>query len=85
KDVYMEDQTKDTLIAGGTIRANISLFKLFSNEVEIKEIELQDITAKVKRLLPDTAFNFQFIANAFMTEYNKKTDTAQSAPLKLAV
>ena len=38
KDVYVEDQTKDTLIAGGNIQANISLAKLFSNEVEVKEV-----------------------------------------------
>jgi translocation and assembly module TamB len=84
-DVYIEDQTKDTLIAGGTIRANIELFKLFSNEVRVNDLQLDDITAKVKRVLPDTAFNFQFIVDAFATQQNANADTSQTAVMKLAV
>ncbi|MEI6949578.1 translocation/assembly module TamB domain-containing protein [Paraflavisolibacter sp. H34] len=84
-DIYIEDQTKDTLLSGGTIKANVTLMKLFDNEVEVKDVELKDITAKIKRVLPDTAFNFQFIADAFMTENTKSPDTAQTAPLKLSV
>jgi len=71
-DIYLEDQTKDTLISGGTIKADIALFKLLSSEVEINSLELKDITAKVKRTLPDTAFNFQYIIDAFLTEDTKK-------------
>ncbi len=39
-NIYVEDQTKDTLISGGNIKANITLSKLFSNEVEVKDIRL---------------------------------------------
>lgn len=85
KDVYVEDQTKDTLIAGGNIQAHITLTKLLSNEVEVKEITLDHITAKIKRILPDTVFNFKFVADAFLVEKNKETDTAETAPLKLDV
>ena len=59
--------------------------KLLSNEVEVKDISLDKITAKIKRVLPDTVFNFQFIADAFITESAKDADTAESAPLKLDV
>lgn len=85
KDVYVEDQTKDTLIAGGNIQAHITLTKLIANEVEVKEITLDHITAKIKRILPDTVFNFKFVADAFYTENKKITDTAETAPLKLNV
>ncbi|MBD0294927.1 MAG: translocation/assembly module TamB [Flavisolibacter sp.] len=84
-DIYIEDKTKDTLIAGGTIKANIELFKLFNNEVKINDLQLKNITAKVKRVLPDTAFNFQFIIDAFVTEQKKEPDTAQTAVMKLAL
>ena len=84
-DIYVEDQTKDTLISGGDIEANINIAKLFSNEVEVKDISLDKITAKIKRVLPDTVFNFQFIADAFITERAIDADTAESAPLKLDV
>ena len=84
-DIYIEDQTKDTLLSGGSFKANVNIGKLFSNEVEIKDVALEDITAKIKRVLPDTVFNFQFIVDAFVTEQTKKPDTAQTAPLKLNV
>ena len=84
-DVYVEDKTKDTLLSGGTIRANVNFMKLFSNEVEVKDIELQNITAKIKRVMPDTVFNFQFIADAFVADQTKNPDTAQTAPLKLSI
>src|SRR5438067_9654255 len=78
KDVYIEDKTKDTLVSGGAIKAHLNYLKLFSNEVEVKDIELQNITAKIKRILPDTVFNYQFIVNAFAGEQKKAPDTAQS-------
>jgi uncharacterized membrane protein len=46
---------------GGSIKVDIALLKLISGEIAVKEVRLTDITAKVKRVLPDTAFNFQFI------------------------
>ncbi|MEJ7912423.1 MAG: translocation/assembly module TamB domain-containing protein, partial [Chitinophagaceae bacterium] len=85
ENIYIEDRTKDTLLSGGTIKVDITLLKLLSNEVEIRNLEINDVTAKVKRTLPDTAFNFQFIIDAFVTQKEVKTDTAQAAPLKLAV
>jgi translocation and assembly module TamB len=85
QDVYIEDKTKDTLISGGSIKSHINFLKLFSNEVQIKDIELQNITAKIKRIAPDTLFNYQFIVDAFVSEKTKAPDTAQSAPLKLSI
>ena len=85
QNVYVEDKTRDTLVSGGTIKAHLNYFKLFSNEVQVKDLELQNITAKIKRILPDTVYNFQFIVDAFVTENTKSPDTAQSAPLKLNI
>ncbi|MGN6166039.1 MAG: DUF748 domain-containing protein, partial [Flavisolibacter sp.] len=85
ENIYLEDKTKDTLLAGGSVKTHISFLKLFSNEVQIKDIELQNITAKIKRVLPDTVFNYQFIVDAFTSEQNKNPDTAQTAPMKLNI
>ena len=64
--VYLEDRNKDTLLYGGKILANINLLDLiFRNEIDLSNIELRDMTAKVKRELPDTVFNFQFILDEF--------------------
>lgn len=84
-DIYIEDKTKDTLVSGEAIKANVNFVKLFSNEVEVKDIELQNVTAKIKRVLPDTTFNYQFIVDAFTSEQPKEPDTAQTAPMKLNI
>ncbi len=66
ENVYIEDQAKDTLLAGGSIKVDIGLLKLISGGgIDIDMVKLDDITAKVKRNLPDTVFNFQFIIDAF--------------------
>ncbi len=73
KNVYIEDQTKDTLLSGGQLKVDLNMLKLLTNEIEIKEINLQNITAKIKRVNSDTVFNFQFVVNAFM---NNQKDTS---------
>lgn len=85
QNVYIEDQQKDTLLSGGRLAVDISMFKLISGELEINEIQLENITAKIKRQLPDTTFNFQFIVDAFAP---KKTQTVQpndTAVMKMAI
>src|SRR3954468_12441278 len=47
ENVYIEDRSKDTLVSGGNIRGHLDFFKLFSNEVQVKDLELQNITAKI--------------------------------------
>ncbi|MBP7554977.1 MAG: translocation/assembly module TamB domain-containing protein [Chitinophagaceae bacterium] len=65
-DVYIEDRQRDTLLAAGNLRVRMSLGAiLFDGEIDIKSIQLSDATVKLRRQLPDTAFNFQFIVDAF--------------------
>ena len=85
QNVYIEDKTRDTLLAGGTIKGHLNFLRLFSNEVLLKDLEFDNITANIKRVLPDTVFNFQFIVNAFTSEQSKNPDTAQSPPMKLSI
>jgi translocation and assembly module TamB len=82
--VYIEDRTKDTLIAGHQLKVDIDMFKLLSKEIQINEINLNGITTKIKRQLPDTTFNFQFIVDAFAspTDTTVKKDTSA---MKMAI
>ena len=69
--VYFEDQKKDTLIAGDKLKVDISMLKLLHNQVEINEIDLEGITAKVSRGA-DSVFNFDYIIKAFAGEQKKQ-------------
>ena len=80
--VYIEDKTKDTLIAGSQLKVDIDMLKLIKSEIQINEINLNGITVKVKRQLPDTVFNFQFIVDAFASPKKVSADTT---PIKMAI
>ena len=85
QNVYIEDQSKDTLLYGGELKVDISMFKLIRSDIEIKEIALDNFLVKVKRMPPDTTFNFQFIVDAFMSENTKDAEVEDTTPLKINI
>ena len=85
EDIYFEDQKGDTLLAGDTLKVDISLLKLMQNTVEINEIDLRGITGNIQRT-PDSVFNFDYIINAFVSEQKKPAPVDTSAaPMKFSI
>jgi len=85
---YIEDLKKDTLLYAEKLQVDISLFKLLKNTVEVNFIELKNIRANVKRVNPDTTFNFSFLVDAFMSEQKKPEDKVEkdtTSTLKFSV
>lgn len=78
ENIYFEDQHKDTLLAGKELRVDISMLRLLKNEVDIQYIELNGIRLNIHRTQPDTAFNFEYIVNAFVTEQTAETPPPDS-------
>ncbi|HEV8080144.1 MAG TPA: translocation/assembly module TamB domain-containing protein [Chitinophagaceae bacterium] len=85
KDIYIEDQTKDTLISGGQLKVDLNMLQLLTNEIQIKEIKLDNASAKIKRVNADTVFNFQFIINAFMGDQKKASSLTDTSTLKMNI
>ena len=85
ENVYIEDRKKDTLLSGGALKVDISMFKLLKSQVEINQVELSDITAKVKRVLPDTVYNFQFVIDAFAPADTVKTQPADTSAVNISI
>jgi hypothetical protein len=83
--VYIEDRQKDTLLSGGSLKVDISMMKLLESEVEINQVQLSEITAKVKRILPDTVYNFQFIIDAFASADTVKKQTTDTSSINISV
>jgi hypothetical protein len=83
--VFFEDQSKDTLLYGGEIKVDIDMFQLIRNNIQIKEIYFDNILAKVKRLPPDSVFNFQFIVDAFSNEEKKVPEKEDTSTLKMSI
>ena len=82
-NVYIEDRQKDTLLSAGLINVNIRMWGLLHNDIDVRAVQLADLTIKVKRQLPDTAFNFQFVADAFAGAPSAKPPTTTSKPMKM--
>lgn len=85
QDVFFEDQSHDTLLFGGEIKVNIKMLRLLKNDIQIEEISLDNMLVKVKRLPPDSVFNFQFIADAFGSENEKVSETQDTSTLKMNI
>ncbi len=85
ENIYFEDQKKDTLLYGGKIRVDISLFKLLSNEVDLSYLELNSVKANIYRTYPDTSFNFDYIVKAFAGEQKNPKPKDTSAPMKFNI
>ncbi len=84
--IYIEDQTGDTLLHAGSIHVDIGIWKLITGRaIVVSSIDLNDITAKVNRLLPDTTFNFQYIADAFASDSPKTTSEESSGSLPIEI
>ena len=82
--IYFEDQKQDTLLAGETLKVDISLLKIFNNKIEINELDFRGITANIERSLPDSSFNFDYIINAFISD-QVSNDTDTSASMQFSI
>lgn len=77
--IYLPDNQNDTLLYGKKIRVDIDMLALIQNQISINKFELENINVRLKRTLPDTTFNFNYIVQAFASK-TKSTDTSQGTP-----
>ncbi len=82
---YMADRGGDTLVYSGHLFVQIDMLGLLSGDVRIDSIRLDNFSANVSRTLPDTAFNFNYILEAFGATGEDTTteDTASSGTFTL--
>ncbi|WP_442902415.1 translocation/assembly module TamB domain-containing protein [Flavobacterium sp.] len=79
-NVYFQSQIGDTLFSGEKVAVNLSLFKLFNDEIEINSISLKNTTANVKRN-KDSIYNFDYIIDAF----SSKTPKSNQKEMKFSI
>ncbi|MDO5522458.1 MAG: hypothetical protein Q4G48_00245 [Bacteroidia bacterium] len=81
--LYVEDQQQDTLLHAGKVAARVNVWNLIDNQLSIEAVRLSNFTAKVYKETPDSAFNFQFIIDAFAPDTVKKEPAKD--PLRIAI
>lgn len=65
KNIYLEDEKKDTLLFGEQVAVDIDMLKLISANIYIRKVSFKNIFANISRLENDSVFNYQFVMNAF--------------------
>ena len=85
KDVYIEDRQRDTLLSAGLIDVQFRMLGLLHHDLDIEKIGLGNVTVKLRRQLPDTAFNFQYIVDAFSGPPSTQPATTTGQPMKMSL
>ncbi len=65
KNIYLEDQHRDTLLSARNLNLDVNLWGLFHHKVVVNDIRLDHWSVNMERLQPDSDFNYAFIARAF--------------------
>ena len=61
------------------------MLKLLRKDIEIQEISLNDAVVKIKRITPDSVFNFQYIADAFAGNSSSTSQSKDTSSLKINI
>jgi translocation and assembly module TamB len=73
--LYLEDQKKDTLLYAGMLAIDTDLWGLTQRRIQLNDIELDKLTAYINRSPQDSAFNFDYIIDAFSDTTTVVEDT----------
>lgn len=84
-EVYFGTPKGDTLLSGKRLRVDLDMWGLLQSKVALNQIELDRIRLNIHRTLPDTAFNFQYLIDAFSSGKPADPSDTASAPLVLSL
>ena len=67
KNIYLEDQHHDSLLYAGLLSLDLKPWGLlFNHKLVVYNIRLDRWTVNMQRIFPDSGFNYDFIARAFV-------------------
>ncbi len=87
KNIYLEDQHRDTLLSAGNLNLDVNLWGLFHHKVVVNNINLDHWTVHIERRSPDSVFNYAFVVKAFASgdTSQEKTTKGTSGHLNWAI
>ncbi|MCF8303960.1 MAG: translocation/assembly module TamB domain-containing protein [Bacteroidales bacterium] len=85
--IYFEDMQQDTLLYTRQITADVSLFELMRNNIHIDKLAINGLSGQIKRTLPDSTFNFNFIITSLTGDKKPQPqpDTTKRKPPEVSV
>src|SRR5882757_10648477 len=85
KNLYIEDQKKDTLLFGEKLSVDVDMLKLINGNTFIRKVALKNIYANISRGETDSFFNYQFILDAFSGNKSDTKVNKDTAAMKLTL
>lgn len=84
--LYLEDQSKDTLLYAGRLAIDTDLWGLTRRRIQLNDVSLDSLRGVVSRSARDSAFNFDYIIEAFNDSTAEESpDTTASKPWSFSV
>src|SRR5450432_2873050 len=81
KNIYLEDQHRDTLLFAGHLNLGVNLWGLFHQKVVVNNMTMDHWTVHMVRRLPDSVFNYSFILKAFASgNISSEKETKGNSP-----
>lgn len=74
EDIYIEDQSGDTLLYAEYLKADIGLFALFDQTLVLDEIALKNAYINLFRPADGAKFNYEFIVESFASKDTTQTE-----------
>ncbi len=68
KEFYLEDKHRDTLVYAERLGLDLHISALLGRKLKVRSAKLEKAVINLHTSLPDTAYNFSFIAEAFNSE-----------------
>lgn len=82
KEVYIEDQKRDTLWYSGRLGVDMNILGLLRGNISISKIDLDDARLNL-HILPDSSSNFDFLMEAFATDTTAATTPADTTAMAI--
>ena len=82
-EIYVADQKKDTLLYVHSLTADFDLLHLLNNRLSIHSVDLDGLYLNVSKETPDSAFNFQFLIDAFTSSDTVKKSEPSALTVKI--
>src|SRR5688572_3207266 len=67
RHIYVADTSDQALLYSGSLKVRYNLLALLNNELRINKLEWDSLLINAYRHTNDSAFNFQFVVDAFVS------------------
>lgn len=85
KDIFIEDEQKDTLLYAGKLYVDIQMLKLIHGETYVNKIYVDSLRANITRSSNDSDFNFRFLVDAFAGKKDEPQKPVDTSALKITL